>query len=64
VFSHDKELNQAKQLLNEIFKLLGRSSRNRNNSGSRKHIMGGGLSKQARKEKAKELSDTGWELDK
>jgi hypothetical protein len=65
VFSHDREIYQAKQLLNEIFKLLGRSSSSRKHSAqSRRHIMGGGLSKQARKEKAKELSDTGWELDK
>jgi len=45
VLSHDRKVYHAQQLLKEIFKLLGRNSRNKNQSGSRKHIMGGGLSK-------------------
>ncbi len=55
----------TEQLVTEILSTLARLSKNnRKNSISRKHVMGGDLSKQARKEKAKEMESTGWDIEK
>ena len=55
----------AEQLVTEIFSTLARLTKNnRKNRISSKHVMGGDLSKQARKEKAKEMESTGWDIEK
>ncbi len=55
----------TEQLVTEIFSTLARLTKNnRKNRISRKHVMGGDLSKQARKEKAKEMEATGWDIEK
>ncbi|EPR13889.1 MobP3 family relaxase [Ruminiclostridium papyrosolvens] len=55
----------TEQLVTEIFSTLARLTKNnRKNRISRKHVMGGDLSKQARKEKAKEMESIGWDIEK
>ncbi|HEX2925473.1 MAG TPA: hypothetical protein VHP38_04335, partial [Ruminiclostridium sp.] len=55
----------AEQLVTDIFATLARlTNQNKRNHISRKHVMGGDLSKQARKEKAKEMESTGWDIEK
>ena len=55
----------TEKLVTEIFSTLSRLSKNnKKNRISRKHVMGGDLSKQARKEKAKEMESTGWDIEK
>lgn len=56
---------EVEQLITNILASLARlTKQNRKNNISRKNVMGGDLSKQARKEKAKEMESTGWDIEK
>lgn len=64
-FNHQIRMQQTERLITDIFASLARiTKQNRKDYISRKRVMGGELSKQARKEKAKELESTGWEIEK
>ena len=64
-FAEQMRMQYAQQLMTEIFASLAKlSQQNKKASRFGKTIMGGGMSKQARKEKAKELEDTGWDIEK
>jgi hypothetical protein len=51
-------------MFTEIFAALSRlTKQNRRDCISRKKVIGNDLSKQARKEKAKEFESTGWDIE-
>ena len=57
-------IQQTERVVTEIFTALTRlTKQNKRDYISRKSIIGSDLSKQARKEKAKEFESTGWEID-
>ena len=58
-------MQYVQRLMTDIFASLAKlSQQNKKASRFGKTIMGGDMSKQARKEKAKELDDTGWDIEK
>jgi len=64
-FNHQIRMQQTERLITEIFASLARlTKQSRKDYISRKRVIGGELSKQARKEKAKELESTGWDIEK
>lgn len=57
-------IQQTERMVTEIFTAFTRlTNQNKRDYISRKSIIGSDLSKQARKEKAKEFESTGWEID-
>ena len=64
-FNKQIRMQQTERLITDIFASLARlTKQSRKDYISRKNAMGGELSKQARKEKAKELESTGWDIEK
>lgn len=64
-FNKQIRMHQTERLITDIFASLARlTKQSRKNYISRKNVMGGELSKQARREKAKELELTGWDIEK
>jgi hypothetical protein len=64
-FNRQIRMQQTERLITDIFASLARlTKQNRKDHISRKRVIGGELSKQARKEKAKELESTGWDIEK
>lgn len=64
-FERQLRIQQTERMVTEVFALLTRlTKRNNRDYISRKRIIGSDLSKQARKEKAKEFESTGWEIEK
>ena len=64
-FNHQIRMQQTERLITDIFASLARlTKQSRKDYISRKKVIGGELSKQARKEKAKELESTGWDIEK
>ncbi|PYG84896.1 hypothetical protein LY28_03517 [Ruminiclostridium sufflavum DSM 19573] len=62
-FERQLRIQQTEGMVTEIFAALTRlTKQNRRDYISRKGVIGNELSKQARKEKAKELESTGWEI--
>lgn len=63
-FKRQLRIQQTERMVTEIFSLLTRlTNQNRRDYISRKRVIGNELSKEARKEKAKELESTGWEIE-
>lgn len=63
-YEEETRMQYAQRLMTEIFASLAKlSQQNRKASRVGKTVMGGDMSKQARKEKAKELESTSWDLD-
>lgn len=64
-FNRQIRMQQTERLITDIFASLARlTKQSRKDYISRKRVIGGELSKQARKEKAKELESTGWDIEK
>ncbi|EMS72370.1 hypothetical protein CTER_1756 [Ruminiclostridium cellobioparum subsp. termitidis CT1112] len=64
-FNRQIRMQQTERLITDIFASLARlTKQSRKDYISRKKVIGGELSKQARKEKAKELESTGWDIEK
>lgn len=64
-FNKQIRVQQTERLITDIFASLARlTKQSRKDYISRKKVIGGELSKQARKEKAKELESTGWDIEK
>jgi len=64
-FNNQIRVQQTEKLVTDIFASLARlTKQNRKDFISRKKVMGGDISKQGRKEKAKELESTGWDIEK
>ena len=64
-FNQQIRMQQTEKLVTDIFASLARlTKQNRKDFISRKKVMGGELSKQARREKVKELEATGWDIEK
>jgi hypothetical protein len=64
-FNNRISMQQTERLITDIFSFLARlTKQSRKDYISRKRVMGGEMSKQARKEKAKELESTGWDIEK
>lgn len=63
-FNKQIRMQQTERLITDIFASLVRlTKQSRKDYISRKRVIGGELSKQARKEKAKELDSTGWDIE-
>ena len=64
-FERQLRIQQTERMVTEIFAALTRlTKQNKRDYISRKSIIGSDLSKQAKKEKAKEFESTGWEIEK
>ena len=64
-FNKQIRMQQTERLITDIFASLARlTKQSKKDYISRKKVIGGELSKQARKEKAKELESTGWDIEK
>jgi len=64
-FGEQMRMKYVQSLMTEIFSSLAKlTQQNGKSARSRKNVMGGGMSKQARKEKAQELESTGWDIEK